>query len=156
MMCMCFICRLHSAQNKPSNLNVRFAWFIGGLNFGVIFGVTWIYPLLGFAFFVVPKEYQWMLALSTPLIREFWVWIGPKVCFKSCGSGSKGKLSTKLICQHYMETKHAVFLAVILGGVATSESTYCILAVDFVLNMIRTWKIVSKPMNQQSKSKEIL
>ena len=145
---MFVIFRLYYAQNKLSNLNERFAWFLGGLNFGVIFGVTWIYPILGFAFSIVPKELQWILALATPLVREFWVWIGPKVCFKASGTGSKGKVSTQLICQHYMETKHAVFLAVIIGGVATSESTYCILAVDFLLNMIRTWRIVAKPNNQ--------
>ena len=142
------IFRLYSAENKPSNLNKRFAWFLGGLNFGVIFGVTWIYPLLGFAFSIVPKEYQWLLALATPLIREFWVWIGPKVCFKASGTGSKGQASTQLICLHYMETKHAVFMAVIIGSGATSESAYCILAVDFLLNMFHTWTIIKKKTNQ--------
>ena len=144
------ICRLYSAQDKPNNLNERFAWFFFGLNLGVIIGVSSIYPLLGTAFSIVPKKYQWILALTTPLVREFWVWIGAKVAFKASGTM---KASTKYICQHYMETKHAVFLAVILGGVATTESTYCILALDFAINLYHTIRIIKSGGLTNEKSK---
>ena len=142
--------RLYTAQNKPSDLNERFVWFFLGLNFGVIIGVLTTYQLLGVAFSIVPKKYQWILALTTPFVREFRVWMAPKVACKT--SGTKNA-STKLICQHYMEIQHGVFLAVILGGLATTESTYCILALDFLINLYNTLRIIMNDVLTKEKSK---
>ena len=104
-------------------------------------GTVWGYVFLGIAFSNVPLAYQWMLALITPIFREFWTWISPKVCFKAAGTGPEENSGIKLLPRHYMETKHAVFLAVILGGVATPESTYCILALDTLINLYQSVKI---------------
>ena len=144
------IWRLYTAQNKPSDLNERFVWFFLGLNFGVIIGVLTTYQLLGVAFLIVPKKYQWILALTTPFVRECWVWIAPKVACKTSGTKTA---STKLISQHYMEIQHGVFLAVTLGGLATSESTYCILALDFLINLYNTLTIIMDGVLTKEKSK---
>ena len=89
-----------------------------------------------------------MLALLSPLFREFWVWIAPKPSYKASGTGSEGNTTAKFLTQHYMETKHAVFLAVILGGVATPESTYCILGMDSLINLYHSFKIIIKSKNK--------
>ena len=47
-------------------------------------------------------------------------------------------------CTHIAEVRHAVFLAIILGGVATQASTYIIIAIDFGLNIYECIKIVRK------------
>lgn len=113
-------------------------------------GVNYAYVVLGIAFSTIPQRYQWTLALISPLFREFWVWIAPKPCDKASGGENVG---AKFLTQHYMETKHAVFLAVILGGVATPETTYCILVLDYCINMYHTLRIIIK-MKNQSYSKE--
>ena len=43
-----------------------------------------------------------------------------------------------------MTTKHAVFLAIVVGGVSTPETTYCLMAVDFIKAMYDGIKIVVK------------
>ena len=40
--------------------------------------------------------------------------------------------SIKILTQHYAYAKHAVFLAVTVGGVATPAINYCIVGIDFV------------------------
>ena len=116
---------------------------VGGVG-GVAFGVNWAYLVLGIAFSTISNEYQWILALLSPLVREFWLWISPKGAFKASGENT---IAAKYLCQHFVETKHAVFLAVILGGVATPETTYCILALDSLINLYHAVKIAIKSKN---------
>ena len=143
---------MYKTASKPENWKRRFVWFLGRVG-GVVFGVNWAYVFLGIAFSTVPRDYQWILALLSPLFREFWVWIAPKPSYKASGTGSGGNTTAKFLTQHYMETKHAVFLAVILGGVATPETTYCILGMDSLINMYHSLKIIIK-MKNKSYSRE--
>ena len=46
-----------------------------------------------------------------------------------------------------MVTKHAVFLAIVVSGVATPETTYCLMAVDFVKAMYSGYEIVVSAKN---------
>ena len=64
---------------------------------------------------------------------------------KAAGSevGSSGK-SVKILTQHYAYAKHAVFLAVIVGGVATPTTNYCIAAIDLIEAIIDCLKIIWK------------
>ena len=41
-----------------------------------------------------------------------------------------------------MTTKHAVFLAIIVGGVSTPVTTYCIIATDYAANLYKGLKII--------------
>ena len=43
-----------------------------------------------------------------------------------------------------MEVRHASFLAIMLGGVATQATTYCVIGMDFALNIYHGLKIVYK------------
>ena len=67
-----------------------------------------------------------------------------KVASKSSGSGSEVKESTKYLTQHYVITKHAVFMAIIVGGVANPTTSLCIMVLDFVLTVKGGWTIVKK------------
>ena len=73
-------------------------------------------------------------------MREITVWVTLKACKKVVG----GALPHKMTVSHHLETRHAVFLSIILGGIATPESTYCIIAIDFIINIYHGLKIVRK------------
>ena len=109
---------------------------------GVLLLAAWGYSLLGTGFAFVPKDYQWILGIFSPLAREFYVWLSLEVSFKAAGPGSRGKESIVFPCKHYMEVRHASFLAIMLGGVATQATTYCVIGMDFALNIYHGLKIV--------------
>ena len=113
----------------------------------MIIGITWGYILMVVAFSSIPIEYQWMLALASPLMREFWVKFSTKACQKASGGSGSNHGITKCLGQHYAKTKHAVFLAVILGGVATPETTYCLVGMDLMINTYKSIQIVRNGQN---------
>ena len=133
--------RLYKSPDKLVNLNERFAWYTIGIGGIIAVGMNSGYFFMGVAFSRIPIEYQWLLALASPLIREFWVKYATKACLKASGmteeSGSALEF-TKYLGQHYVKTKHAVFLAVILGGVATPETTYCLVCMDLLINAFKS------------------
>ena len=45
-------------------------------------------------------------------------------------------------CDHYVETRHALFLATVLADAATLSTTYVIIGMDFLLNIYHGSKIV--------------
>ena len=45
-------------------------------------------------------------------------------------------------CNHYVETRHAIFLATILGDTATITTTSVIIGMDFLSNIYHGLKIV--------------
>ena len=109
--------------------------------------VLWGYAIFGTAFVKVPKHYQWILALLSPFVRDLAAKLMLAVAFKSAGKENKGKYSVKFPALHYVTTKHAVFLAIIVGGVATPATSICIMATDFAKTLQSTWKIIRKYKN---------
>ena len=102
--------------------------------------------VFGAAFFTnalikVPREYQWILAaIGSPLIREFYVWILTTACYKAAGKQEFDLV--KLSAMHQMEARHALFLAIMIGSVATDETVYAVVASDFLLNVYTGLKII--------------
>ena len=41
-----------------------------------------------------------------------------------------------------METRHCLFLAVMLGSVANPVTTYCVIGMDFAINIYHGYRIV--------------
>ena len=112
---------------------------------------VWCYGLLATMFSSAPKEYQWILAILSPFAREIYVWEITKVCCKAANAcDSEAKHEKAMICGHMAETRHAVFLSIILGGVATPESTYCIIGIDFLINIYNGMKIIRKSNSGQN------
>ena len=84
------------------------------------------------------------MGLLTPIPREIFAKLLLKVIYKAAGNGSQENKWIEFLTQHYLLTKHAVFLAVIVGGVATPATNYCIVAVDFAEAMIDGLKVIRK------------
>ena len=109
--------------------------------------LIWGYGIYGTAFVQVPTEYQWVLALLSPLVRDFYSKLFLKVAQKAAGNEYRGKRSLKFLVAHYVSTKHAVFLTIIVGGVATPASSFCIMMTDFAKTLQTTLKIIKKHRN---------
>ena len=78
----------------------------------------------------------------TIVIRVFFVWILTKIVYQALGKHNQ--CNAKLSCIHYMESRHSLFLAIMMGSVATPATTYIIVGMDFVINIFSGLKIVYK------------
>ena len=100
--------------------------------------------MYGSAFVKAPRKYQWILALFNPIFPMFFTKFILEVAYRSAGESSKGKKTIKNLAAHYVSTKHAMFLGAIVGGVATPESSLCIMATDLAKALNSGWKIIKK------------
>ena len=121
----------------------RYAWYISQI-IVLLIGV-WGYGIFGSALANAQPEYQWILALFNPLLRDINFKLLQYVTCKTAGAeeGSPGKL-VKVLSQHYVYAKHGIFLAVIVGGVASPTTNYCIAAMDFIEATIDCLRIIRK------------
>ena len=127
---------------------MKYAWHVVNI-FALLIGV-WGYGIFGSAFVNAQPKYQWILAFLNPLIREINFHLIYFASRKATNSeeGFSGK-SVKLLTQHYAYAKHAVFLAVIVGGVGTPATNYCIVAIDFIEAIFDCLKIIRKYKKNQ-------
>ena len=50
-------------------------------------GASWGYSVFGLAFINVPNDYQFIIGIFVPLIREFYVWLLTQTAYKATGKG---------------------------------------------------------------------
>ena len=127
---------------SEAGIKTRYAWHLGQIVF--ILFIIWGYLTLGSAFVQIPKDNQWILAICSPLVRMFYSSFLIAVVRKVAGKEHENKRSVKLLVSHFVSTKHAVFLAIIVGGVATPLTSACIMAIDFAKTLYETFKIIRK------------
>ena len=72
-------------------------------------------------------------------------WVYEILSHKTAGKDGKDKLfSIQFAMYHLAEVRHAVFVAMIVGGSATPETTYSIIGIDFLINIFNCYKIIRK------------
>ena len=134
--------RLSKTNPDEPNIKTKYAWFLSQILVLIIF--LWGYGVFGSAFTNAQPEYQWILALVAPFVQDLFSKSLYKVSCKSAGEGSETNKSIKFLVQHYVISKHAVFMAVIVGGVANPVTSYCIMVIDFCKAMQKGVKIIKK------------
>ena len=67
--------------------------------------------------------------------------------FRASGDSTKSSRSVTLTIIHFVEVRHGIFLAVVLGN-ATDATIYVILALDFTMNVLKGMHIVYKVLKQ--------
>ena len=138
-----------SFRRQPESKK-RYFWF--WVLVAVQIARIWIYAFFGVIFSTVPKEHQVILGLLSPLLRETVKFLLTRASDKAAGEDAHEKDSTKFACAHYAETSHAIAIAIIISGAATTESTLCILGMDFLINIYHGIKIVRlHNLGQESK-----
>ena len=148
-----FLYRIPKSTRIDPIFQKRFVYFLCGEV--VIVGVGgWGYVFFSTVFVNMPLEYQWILALICPLVRELFAWILLSVTYKAVG-GSCEFHGPKLATLHYIESKHGLFLAVMVGSVASPLSTWIILGMDFVIDIYHGLKIVYMLKTSKEEEKNI-
>ena len=97
------------------------------------------YSVLNKLFVEVPSKYQWILGFFLPIVRQGNLWAATKCSYKAADSKA---WSVQCAVSHEILARHALFLALIIGNVATKETTCWILGTDFIINVYLCVKIV--------------
>ena len=115
-------------DRKNEKFRKRYLWFMANYFFMVL--VAWGYDLFALTFTYVPNDYQWLLGLVSPLVRIFDVFVLNEIAKKASGIEE-----TNFCSIHYMESRHALFFAIIIGSVATPLTIYLVIGIDFIMNI---------------------
>ena len=129
--------RIDRTSNAPGR---RYGWYFATMWAWIATG--YLYAFYGTAFATVPKEYQWILGLLNPLVKDFSIAFQSSIAKKSTKEeGEHERNFTKFSVIHSCTTNHAVFLTIIVGNVSTPLTTNCIIFVDFALAFYSAFKI---------------
>ena len=88
------------AQKDPKFRKRFFLFFLSG-NLRAV--AAYSYGLWGTVFVYVPRDYQWVIGILTPIFREFWIWILLEITYRA--AGSREDQSVKLTGLHYMASR---------------------------------------------------
>ena len=122
---------------KDKGLQRRFGFYI--LSFLTNLLITAEYNIYTKIFISAPKQYQWVLGLLLPLVREFNVWIQTKASHQAASAKDS---SVSITCSHNVNTRHCFFISVMLGSYATDLTCWVILGVDFIVNICLCFNII--------------
>ena len=133
------VLRIPKLERKIPGTLKRYVWVVITLlsEFLAVFG----YGVFTTVLVTMPKEYQWIVAaIGSPVICDFNVWILTTFCYKA--SGEQEFDTVKLSTRHQMESRHALFLTIMVGSVATDATVYVVVGADFLINIYTGLKIV--------------
>ena len=126
-----------SDWRKTKELQKRFHYFM--LTFMINFFIHTEYTIYTSMFVKISPKLQWVLALTLPLAREFNLWLQLKTAYRAAGSKDT---SVEISCSYMINTRHCVFLSVMLGTTATDLTSWVILGSDFIFNLFLTLRIM--------------
>ena len=89
----------------------------------------------------LPLEIQWIMSVILPINRELNLLVFIKLLKKCIDPKTTVFLVPKLAATIVVNNSHAFSIAMIFSS-TTKTTCYCILAVDFVLNLIMSYKII--------------
>ena len=130
-----FIYRIAKTDREDKIFKKRYLWFMAYYFFMVL--VAWGYGSFALAFIYIPNDYQWLLGLISPFARIFGVFV-----LNEISKNASGLEETNLSSQHYMESRHALFMAIIIGSVATPLTLYLVIGLDFLINIYNCLYVV--------------
>ena len=126
-----------SNWRKNNEFKARLKWVIIALTVNQFMAVE--YGVITKIFISMRLDLQWILALILPIIREINIWVITYLAKKA----ARGDIQSVMItCNHGVCTGHSLFLAYIVGNVATTVTAALILALDFMINVYLTVRII--------------
>ena len=90
-------------------------------------------------FMVLPTNTQALMAIILPITREFHFWVLGMLRKQSAGTENR---EAKVLTDIEVNCNYSLFVAIILGTVATEVTSYCILFLEFILNLYSCYKII--------------
>ena len=124
-------------RNKSFRRRIKF--FLFALAFSFLIGSIIYNKIIMKMFLIFPRKYQWGISIILPIIREISIWVTQKLASKGASGDKQGM---EIVVSYTICTRHAIFLAVVLGSSATGITCIMILAVDFIINLYLTLRII--------------
>ena len=97
------------------------------------------YKIYAELFIIVPKKYQWTIAIILFFARDANDWICSKIIRKISGFDD---ISSKMIAIHFASARHALFISLVIGRIASTETSYFLLGTDFLANVYLCLRII--------------
>ena len=106
----------------------------------LLFGLTSIeYVIISFCLGVIPREYQFILALFLPITKHVTEKVVLNVAYVASGGRDD---STKFVASCIVVTGYKIFLVLLVKSSSSKETSYTILVSEFLINMYLCLKIV--------------
>lgn len=93
--------------------------------------------LVTIGFKKITPEYQWLFAFILPLYRELNILMLSKILRKM---GDLDDMETRVYTTVLMNVRHAMYISIQLGTSASITTGYCILGVEFLINL---WSVLN-------------
>ena len=122
---------------RTGELKKRFLYFM--LAYMINFLIHTEYTIYTSMFVKISPKLQWVLALTLPFAREFNLWLQLKTVYRAADAKDS---SVEISCSYMINTRHCVFLSVMLGTAATDLTSWVILGSDFLFNLFLTLRIM--------------
>ena len=99
-------------------------------------------PALKMIFDKIPIVMQWIMAIILPLFRELNLWVQLKLLENATNFDLTIPLVPKLTTTIGINISHAFVVTMFIANSSTPVTTYSIIAVDFILNLYISHKII--------------
>ena len=109
------------------------------------------YWVLSWVFFVMPLDYQWILAFVLPFTREVGGTVLTRICIHT---RSRQDHSHDIVSTNLAITYHSLFLSVCIANTATDMTIWVLLVIDFLINIGFTVKIYLLKKNLSERNVE--
>ena len=129
---------LSSEERAKDETVKRYKSFIV-YKFIISFFITFLKDFITIVFKKTRYEYQWIFAFVLPLQREMNIFLLNKTLHKL---GHLEDIESKAATIINMNVRHAMYISIQLSTSASLTTGYCILGVEFLINMWCAFKIV--------------
>ena len=138
---------VHGEQGGKEKVKKLFLWYVQ------FFLLSLEGPGITILFSLVSLKIQWIVAFVLPVVRELNSRIQDRIMHNETGFPDEDSKATTNVA---LNSYYALYVAVFLGTVATTTTGYCILGVDFALNIYSCIKIIKLHRQVQPKGTENL
>ena len=129
---------LSSEERAKDETVKRYKSFIV-YKFIISFFITFLKDFITIVFKKIRYEYQWIFAFVLPLQREMNILLLNKILHKM---GHLEDTESKVATIINMNVRHAMYISIQLSTSASLTTGYCILGVEFLINMWCVFRIV--------------
>ena len=97
------------------------------------------------------EDYQPIVALTLPIMREISIWIVSKLIARCSNGDNKG---AEIFLKYYIAAFHTIVVCYVIGSYTTTTTTWTLIGFDFLINVMISiwiaWKKRSDPSNMDA------
>ena len=90
----------------------------------------------------LPSGIQWIVAIILPILRELNLIVLQRILKNATDSDKGFLIRANITASVSTNINNSFWMAIIISSLATDVTNYSLLAIDFILNVFGTWKII--------------